>query len=154
MPWVLQVADLFVHGVNDLEVCLFLALIQALQVGRFAGALLCVEQTFVFGGIGSGHLGLRTSLLSVFHGDLGVLSLAHLTHLATALASLVQRIVTDDDLARRASPTTSCAVLHSTLGGSSFCWFRLLYGFRHLLLPICFSQVFKALVQLIEKTLI
>ena len=46
MPRVLQVADLLIHAVNDLEVCLFLTFIETLQVGWFASTLLGIEETF------------------------------------------------------------------------------------------------------------
>lgn len=52
VAWVLQVADLLIHAVNDLKVSLLLALIQTLQIGRFAGALLRGQKALVCRGIG------------------------------------------------------------------------------------------------------
>ena len=46
MPWVLQVADLLVHAVNDLKVCLLLTFIETLQIGRLTCAFLGIQETF------------------------------------------------------------------------------------------------------------
>ncbi len=107
MLWVLQVTDFLIHAVNDLKVCLFLTLIETLQICRLTCAFLCIEETFRGSSCSTQGSTLGSSLLGALHGILRLLGLTHLAHGSpAALASLVQGVVTDYNFASR-GPSTS-----------------------------------------------
>jgi len=112
MPRIFKVADLLVHAVDNFEVRLLFAFIEALQVRRLTRALLGCKQTLVFRA--NRRLGptFGLSFLRVF-------GRACLVHRAHGGPIRHRGIVTDDDLASRAASLPGIRVFHGALSHSS-----------------------------------